>query len=226
MKMMTKIIEERDEKRKDEEGERKERIKWRGVKLDIKHFSRVASFNGEYCKFRDWFFGVNTVIGTIDQKLCEALKKLLEEDNIRKAEDLPPKEDCGVPQELRDEYTTELFGLWTQLTDGDAKEMCSAYERDFGEVDGFDMIIKMNRRFDPMTGGTLLSAFLDVVSPPKVGTNNEIVSAIFKWEAKITNVLKRYGESIGPKLKTAIMVAMMPKAVKDDLLKHSCIQTL
>ena len=124
-----------------------------------------------------------------------------------------------------DEYTTELFGLWTQLTEGDAKEMCSAYERDFGEVNGFDMIVKMNRRFDPMTGGTLLSAFLEVVSPPKIRTNNEIVSAIFKWEAKITNVLKRYGESIGPKLKTAIMVAMMPKGVKDDLLKHSCMQT-
>ena len=116
-----------------------------------------------------------------------------------------------MSRELRDEYTTELFGLLVQLTGGDANEMCTAYERDFGEVDGFDMIVKMNRRFDPMTGGTLLSAFLDVVSPPKVGTNNEIVSAIFKWGAKITNVLKRYGESIGPKLKTASVVAMMPK---------------
>ena len=35
----------------------------------------------------------------------------------------------------------------------------------------------------------------------------------------------RYGESIGPKLKTAIMVAMIPNGVKDDLLKHSCMQT-
>ena len=223
--MMMKRMEDRDEKRKEEEKEPVEKTKWRGVKLDIKHFSRIAAFNGDHYKFRDWFFGVNTVIGTIDQKLCGALKRLLEEDNILKAEDSPPKEDYGIPQELRDEYTTELFGLWTQLTDGDAKEMCSAYERDFGEVDGFDMIVKMNRRFDPMTGGTLLSVFLDVVSPPKVGTNNEIVSAIFKWEAKITNGLKRYGESIGPKLKTAIMVAMMPKGVKDDLLKHSCMQT-
>ena len=130
-----------------------------------------------------------------------------------------------MSKDLRDEYTTELFGLWVQLTGGDAGEMCSAYERDFGKVDGFDLIVKMNRRFDPMTGGTLLSAFLDVVSPPKIGTTQEIVSAIFKWEAKITNVLKRYGESIGPKLKTAIMVAMMPKGIKEDLMKHSCMQT-
>ena len=64
-----------------------------------------------------------------------------------------------------------------------------------------------------------------MVSPPKIGTTQEIVSAIFKWEAKITNVLKRYGESIGPKLKTAIMVAMMPKGIKEDLTKHSCMQT-
>ena len=173
MIMMKKMVEEKDKEKKEGEKGPTETIKWRGVKLDIKHVSRIAAFNGEHSKFRDWFFGVNTVIGTIDQKLCGALKKLLEEDNKLKAEDLPPKENLGVPQELRDEYTTELFGLWTQLTDGDAKEMCSAYERDFGEVDGFDIIIKMNRRFDPMTGGTLLSACLDVVSPPTVGTNNE-----------------------------------------------------
>ena len=223
--LMMKRMEERDEKRREEEVEPKEKVKWRGVKLDIKHFSRVEVFNGEHAKFRDWFFGVNTAIGQIDQKLSGAIKTLLEEDNALKAEDLPSKENNGVPEELKDEYTTELFGLLVQLTGGEAKEMCTAYERDFGEVDGFDMIVKMNRRFDPMTGGTLLSAFLDVVSPPKVGNNNEIVSAIFKWEAKITNVLKRYGESIGPKLKTAILVAMMPKGIKEDLLKHSCMQT-
>ena len=176
---MMKRMEERDERRREEEKEPREKMKWRGVKLDIKHFSRVEIFRGEHSKFRDWFFSVNTVIGQIDQKLSGALKTLLEEDNIRKAEDLVPKEDNGVSKELRDEYTTGLFGLLVQLTGGDAGEMCSAYERDFGEVDGFDLIIKMNRRFDPMTGGTLLSAFLDVVSPPKVASTQEIVSAIF-----------------------------------------------
>ena len=224
--MMMKRMEERDEKRKEEEErELKDKKKWRGVKLDIKHFSRVEVFKGEHAKFRDWFFGLNTVIGQIDQKLSGALKALLEEDNLLKAEDLPQKKDNGVSKELREEYTTELFGLVVQFTGGDANEMCTAYERDFGEVDGFDILVKMNRRFDPMTGGTLLSAFLEVVSPPKVGTTQEIVSAISKWEAKITNVLKRYGESIGPKLKTAIMVAMMPKGIKEDLMKHSCMQT-
>ena len=224
--MMMKRMEERDEKRKEEEErELKEKIQWRGVKLDIQHFSRVEVFKGEHAKFRDWFFGLDTVIGQIDQKLSGALKALLEEDNVLKAEDLPQKKDNGISRELRDEYTTELFGLLVQLTGGDANEMCTAYERDFGEVDGCDILVKMNRRFDPMTGGTLLSAFLEVVSPPKVGTTQEIVSAIFKWEAKITSVLKRYGESIGPKLKTAIMVAMMPKGIKEDLMKHSCMQT-
>ena len=157
--MMMKRMEEREERRNEEEKEPKEKIKWRGVKLDIKHFSRVEISRGEHAKFRDWFFGVNTVIGQIDQKLSEALKKLMEGDNILKAEDVPPKEESEVPKELKEEYTTELFGLLVQLTGGDASELCTAYERDFGEVDGFDLIIKMNPRFDPMTGGTLLSAF-------------------------------------------------------------------
>ena len=109
---MMKRMEERDEKRKEEEErELKEKIKWRGVKLDIKHFSRVEVFKGEHAKFRDWFFGLNTVIGQIDQKLSGALKALLEEDNVLKAEDLPQKKDNGISRELREEYTTELFGL-------------------------------------------------------------------------------------------------------------------
>ena len=127
--LMMKRMEERDERRKDEEKEPEEKVKWRGVKLDIKHFSRVEVFKGEHAKFRDWFFGLNTVIGQIDQKLSGALKTLLEEDNVLKSEDLPPKEDNGVPRELKDEYTTELFGLLVQLTGGDANEMCPAYER-------------------------------------------------------------------------------------------------
>ena len=76
-----KRMEDREEKRDEENKEPKGNIKWRGVKLDIKHFSRVTSFSGDHNKFRDWFFGVNTVIGTIDQRLCGALKGLLEEDN-------------------------------------------------------------------------------------------------------------------------------------------------
>ena len=88
-------MEERDERRKEEEREPKEKMKWRGVKLEIKHFSRVEIFRGEHSKFRDWFFSVNTVIGQLDQKLSGALKTLLEEDNVRKAEDLVPKEDTG-----------------------------------------------------------------------------------------------------------------------------------
>ena len=72
--LMMKRMEERDERRKEEEKEPKEKMKWRGVKLDIKHFSRVEVFKGEHAKFRDWFFGLNTVIGQIDQKLSGALK--------------------------------------------------------------------------------------------------------------------------------------------------------
>ena len=46
--MMMKRMEERDEKRKEEEEkEPKGKMKWRGVKLDIKHFSRVEVFKGE-----------------------------------------------------------------------------------------------------------------------------------------------------------------------------------
>ena len=76
MQMMKKMMEEKDERRKEDDGERKEKMKWRGVKLDIKYFTRVEVFNGEHSKFRDWFFGVNTAIGQIDQKLSGAIKAL------------------------------------------------------------------------------------------------------------------------------------------------------
>ena len=47
----------------------RDRERFRGVRLDIKYFSRVEMFEGEHAKFRDWIFNVNTVIGQIDQKL-------------------------------------------------------------------------------------------------------------------------------------------------------------
>ena len=42
--MMMKRMEERDERRREEGVEPKEKVKWRGVKLDIKYFSRVEFF--------------------------------------------------------------------------------------------------------------------------------------------------------------------------------------
>ena len=64
--LMMRRMEERDDKRRKEEEETERKVEWRGVKLDIKHFSRVEVFRGEHSKFRDWFFGLNTVIGQID----------------------------------------------------------------------------------------------------------------------------------------------------------------
>ena len=70
---------------------------------------------------------------------------------------MEPEHHLKVSLEIRDEYSMELCGWVVCLTGGDAEEMCTAYEGDFVEVDVFDIILKMNRRFDPMTGGTLLA---------------------------------------------------------------------
>ena len=92
-------------------------------------------------------FGLNLLpVGLIDDKD--------EDDNEDKANDEPIRPHEDISEDFREEYSGELCGVLVQLTDGDAKEMTATWEIEYGNSDGFEMMLCMNRRYDPITSGT------------------------------------------------------------------------
>eukprot|EP00973_Karenia_brevis_P059149 8235716-Karenia_brevis.AAC.1 len=63
-------------------------------------------------------------------------------------------------------------------------------------MDGFRALVLPNQRFDVKNSASLLSSFLEVVSPTSLKGSRDLVSGIQEWERKVASLKSRYGEEI------------------------------
>lgn len=131
-------------------------------------------------------------------------------------------EHGGIDERLRDEYRFNLFGLLSFLTQGDAKAMITSMCEDGEEerVCGFKVLWLFKRRWSVQTFSTKLLAFLKVVNPSKMKDETEIVGAINSWEAEVLALKKRLDEKVSESMKTAILIAILPKDLQDNLYER------
>ena len=85
---------------------------WGGLKLDIQHFSRILNFEGDMSRFTGRLFEVIVVVGQIERELSEAIKVMIEKDNLDKAEDVTHRAHEDVPAELCKEYAMSCMEFW------------------------------------------------------------------------------------------------------------------
>ena len=84
-------------------------------------------------------------------------------------------------------------------------------------VSGF---VVLASRYDRRTQASLMQAYLEVVSPPGVKGAAEVVGYVQKWESKVGILNQRYGETLGNKIKTAILVGVLPKDFQELVLQN------
>ena len=204
------------------------RKKW--VVLDEKYFRRVEMFDGDFGKYRSWLFDVLVAIGGLHKCLAEMLKHMLEMKNL--GEDWTPPNDSltvGLWEfwkvDLYEDFAAELFGLLVSLTAREAKGIVKeVYEKGQGH-DGFKALMSLNRRYDSKTSASLLSAFMEVVSPGQIKHVKDVISAVRKWESKTASLKMRYGDrggELNPELKKAILVGMLPNEFRDWIMQQMC----
>ena len=71
--------------------------------------------------------------------------------------------------------------------------------------DGYKALLLLEKRFDARTSASLLSHYLDVVTPTRLRTS-ELITGIHGWETKLSTLKSRYNENLGGNLKLAIFV--------------------
>ena len=142
------------------------------VVLEERHFRTMEKFEGDKSKFRHWVFDLGVAIGRVDRKLADELERLV----IRvKEEKWDPVLDSEVDQELYEKYTGEIYGVLCSLTGGEAKTLVRGImDTGFGQ-DGYRALAALNRRFDSKNAATLLTAFMEVVAPPKIHKVSDVV---------------------------------------------------
>eukprot|EP00973_Karenia_brevis_P034104 4704771-Karenia_brevis.AAC.1 len=73
-------------------------------------------------------------------------------------------------------------------------------------MDGFKAVVLLNQRFDVKFSASLLSNFLEVVSPSILKGSRDLVAGIQEWERKVASLRSRYGEEVKGHLGLAILL--------------------
>eukprot|EP00973_Karenia_brevis_P021367 2936729-Karenia_brevis.AAC.1 len=84
--------------------------------------------------------------------------------------------------------------------------------------DGFKAIVCLSQRYDVRTSSSMLSSFLEVVSP-KVVNDKDLIPAIYLWERKVADLRSRFGEKIKGSLELTVFLNMLPKDYQEEILK-------
>ena len=104
------------------------------------------------------------------------------------------------------------------LKSGEAKGILKGMLDSGMASDGFKALVILRRRFDAITTGILLQAYLEVVAPSGIKNSGEVISGIHKWEAKEALLRSRFEEVMSDKLKLAIVLGMLPKEYQEMVL--------
>eukprot|EP00973_Karenia_brevis_P061326 8528614-Karenia_brevis.AAC.1 len=70
-------------------------------------------------------------------------------------------------------------------------------------MDGFKAVVLLNQRFGVKNYASLLSSFLEVISPVNLKGSRDLVAGVQEWERKVASLKSRYGEDIKGHLKVA-----------------------
>eukprot|EP00973_Karenia_brevis_P087017 12068536-Karenia_brevis.AAC.1 len=164
----------------------------------------VKEERGEVAVFRMWMFNLGVALSQVDSKLGEEVRNLMSREDAKSfPHDWDPSKDEQV-----DQYHRHLgsLGIMRGLQDTQFPS------------DGYKALVSLSQRFDVKTNSSMLSSFLEVVSP-KVAKDKEPIPAIHLWERKVADLRSRYGEEIKGNLKLIVFLSMLPKDYQEEILK-------
>eukprot|EP00973_Karenia_brevis_P025759 3554519-Karenia_brevis.AAC.1 len=79
--------------------------------------------------------------------------------------DWDPARDEQIDKAIYDKYHTELYGVLVSLTNGETLNILRGLQDTPFRYDGFKALVALSQRFDVKASSSMLSIFLEVVSP-------------------------------------------------------------
>ena len=65
----------------------------------------------------------------------------------------------------------------------------------------------------------LLRLLLSVIKPTEAKNMNDVQSAVQDWENKVARLADEYGEKVNDNLKVAILIAIVPEAMQNNIFE-------
>ena len=109
------------------------------------------------------------------------------------------------------------------LTDGEAKNILRGLSESGQEKDGFRGLIHLVVRFDRRAQASLSQAYLEVINPPGLKGMGDVVPGVQRWENRCGMLGNRYGDTISPKIRIAVLIGLLPKEYQDLILQNGSL---
>jgi hypothetical protein len=173
-------------------------------RLDPKYL-KTENFNGNQSGWADWVFALKRTVRAMDKEcfeLMEKVEKVTGDFNENDLNDFTENRDVSG-------LSGELYDFLCTIVTGDAVLILKSVD----EYRGCVAWSKLHAKFNPKTTARAIKLLSEVCSPGPV--IHEVEAAISKWKNKVKTLEREFGETLGDKMKFAIITALLPANVQD-----------
>ena len=181
--------------------------------LDERQFRRMNAFSGGETNWKDWAFQFRAATRGADRRIVAVLEWIeRSDDNVTVGE----LSDQFVDEPELEQWSDELYDILCSVLNGESL----AIIRGVPDMNGFMAWKRLYARFNPTTPAKALTAMLEVMNPQKVQDVYMIPKAIDAWELKMLTLKKEFDEDPSPRMKVALLLAMIPAEMQDILFQQ------
>jgi hypothetical protein len=185
-------------------------------RLDPKHM-KLNDFSGMHADWSDWAFSFRRAIRGADVEvydLMEKVERATADFDEQSLNEFTENGDVG-------RVSGELYDILCTVLKGEALSLI----RTIDECQGFRAWHKLYIKYNPKTMARAIKLMSEVASPGHVKKIGDVEGALQAWSMKLKMLERQFEETVGPKMKIAIMTGMMPQAIQDFIYQNVTADT-
>jgi len=183
----------------------------RRTTVDEKHYRKLVVFGGEHWK--DWSFqfrsSTRASSGEAYDILNWAEKETAEISDFSEMDNL-------IDEDVAERLSGELFNVISTTVKGEPLQLL--HNCDFNGAEAWR---RLSKRYSPSTPLRAMQLMIQVVNPGKSKNLKDIQSHIDRWEARVLALERDFKETVGSKMKAAILISMLPADLQNALIQQA-----
>lgn len=192
--------------------------------LSERAFRGLPKFDGKDDRWMEWHGKFMGLVTERSPGMARAMRWAAEQVTEATLDDIQAYLEEGGeerdPENVQDDlerWSAALKNRLVQGLEGAAYVVQSAVEGS----NGFETWRRIVRKYDPKTPTRAMQLMVRVMVPGKLRKNEDIGTAIARWEAKLVALERDYQERVSERMRIGILISMVPDDLQEMLLQQA-----
>lgn len=178
-------------------------------RIDERYYRKIQQFTGD--NWKDWCFQFKSATRGSSNIAYNLLNWA--EKEVAKIEDYTEFEGDEAQAE---KLSNEIFNVITTMVQGEALQLLHNCD-----YNGAEAWRRLSKRYSPSTPLRAMQLMLQVVNPGKAKNLKEIPGIVDRWETRVLALQRDFKETVGSRMKAAILISMLPTDIQDALIQQA-----